>query len=111
LRFYYISTMAHSNKLLENLSKHLFWDYDIAKLNEKNDKKFILERVFTRGFEKDEKLVFSYYGEKVIKNTVVSIRNLDKKTLNYLSVILNIPKKEFKCYKQTLSANPFWIPC
>ena len=94
--------MAHSGKLLENLSKHLFWDYDIAKLNEKSDKKFILERVFTRGFEKDEKLVFSHYGEKVIKNTVVSIRNLDKKTLNYLSVILNIPKKEFKCYKQTL---------
>jgi len=103
--------MAHSGKLLENLSKHLFWDYDIAKLNEKSDKKFILERVFTRGFEKDEKLVFSHYGEKVIRNTVVSIRNLDKKTLNYLSVIFNIPKKEFKCYKQTLSANPFWIPC
>jgi len=92
--------MAHSSKLLKNLSKHLFWDYDIAKLNDKNDKKFILERVFTRGFEKDEKLVFSHYGENVIRNTVISIRNLDKKTLNYLSVILNIPKKEFKCYKQ-----------
>jgi len=103
--------MIRSRKLLESLSKHLFWDYDIAKLNEKSDKKFILERVFTRGLEKDEKLVFLHYGEKVIRDTVVSIRNLDKKTLNYLSVILDIPKKEFKCCKQTLSANPFWIPC
>ena len=98
-----------NQKLLPKLSKHLFWDCDIAVLNEESDKKFILERVFTRGTEKDEKNVFSYYEKKDIKNTVIEIHNLDKKTLNYLSVILEIPKKVFKCYKRSLLATPFGV--
>jgi nicotinamide mononucleotide adenylyltransferase len=101
---------AHNEKLLPKLSKHLFWDYDISALNEKDDKELIFERVFTRGLEKDEKALFSYYKKEDIKNTAVKIRNLDKKTLNYLSVILGIPKKVFKCYKQTQLAKPFGIP-
>ena len=106
-----MNRIAHKGELLQKLSKHLFWDYDVSVLNEKDDKKLIMERVFTRGSEEDEKAVFSYYKKKDIKNTVIEIRNLDKKTLNYLSVILDIPKKAFKCYKQTLSALPFGIHC
>ncbi|MCL2283749.1 MAG: hypothetical protein FWC26_10595 [Fibromonadales bacterium] len=106
-----MNCIAHKGELLQKLSKHLFWDCDISALNEKDDKKIILERVFTRGSEEDEMAVFSYYKKKDIKNTIIEIRNLDKKTLNYLSVILEVPKKAFKCYKQTLSAMPFGIPC
>ena len=73
------------------------------------DKKLILERVFTRGTENDEKKIFDHYGNESIKNAVLDIKYFDKKTLNYLSIVFNIPKEEFRCYKQSLSENPFGI--
>jgi hypothetical protein len=75
-------------------------DYD-------NNKMFVMERVFTRGRENDEREVFRYYGEDVVKETVVKIKYLDGKTLSYLSVILRLPKRRFRCYKKSLSKKPF----
>jgi len=98
-----------SNDFLSKLSQYLFWDYNITKLDPNIDIKMILERVFSRGTEKDEKEIFSFYGKEVIKNTVLEIKYFDKKTLNYLSIILNIPKENFKCYKKSLLESPFGI--
>ena len=92
-----------------NLSQYLFWDYNTSLLDPNIDKKLILERVFTRGTENDEKEVFSYYGKEIIKNTILDIKYFDKRTLNYLSLILGIPKENFKCYKKSLSENPYGI--
>jgi hypothetical protein len=89
------------------LSKDLFWDCNINLLDYNDDKCFILERVFTRGTENDEKEVFEYYGIETIKKTVLNIKYLDKKTLNYLSIILNIPERSFRCYEKSLSIKPF----
>jgi hypothetical protein len=99
--------MKDNNTLLLRLSAPLFWDYNAAALDADKDINLILERVFTRGTEDDEKEVFSYYGKDRLKEAAINIRCLDKKALNYLSIILNIPKDRFKCYKQTLSENPF----
>jgi hypothetical protein len=93
--------------LLLRLSAPLFWDCNAAALDADNDINLILERVFTRGTEDDEKEIFRYYVKNRLKEAVINIKCLDKKTLNYLSIILNIPKDRFKCYKQTLSENPF----
>ena len=98
-----------NNIFLSKLSKYLFWDYNIDTLNPENDINLILERVFTQGTENDEKEVFRFYNINNIKNSVLSIKYFDKKTLNYLSIILNMPKEEFKCYKKSLSKNPFGI--
>ncbi|MDR3161680.1 MAG: hypothetical protein LBU28_08715 [Spirochaetaceae bacterium] len=95
--------------LLPKLSKFLFWDYNTDTLDPDIDKRIILERVFTRGTEQDEREVFKYYGKAALKDTVVYITHLDKKALNYLSIIFNIPKEQFKCYKRTLSEKPFGI--
>jgi hypothetical protein len=97
---------AHDD-ILGKLSKHLFWDYNIGTLDPNIDRKLILERVFSRGTENDEKEVFGYYGKNVIKETVLNIKYLDKKTLNYLSIIFDIAKEDFGCYKRTLSGSPY----
>ena len=94
---------------INNLSRHLFWDYNVDMLDPNIDKMFILERVFTRGTESDEKEVFNYYGKNIIKDTILDVKYIDKKTLNYLSIILDIPKEKFKCYKKSLLENPFGI--
>jgi len=88
-----------SNEVINRLSPYLFWDRDIKKLDLINDKELILERVFSRGMENDEKQIFIMYNIDEIKETVIRIKNLDKKTLNYLSIIFRIPKEKFRCYK------------
>jgi hypothetical protein len=95
--------------ILSKVSKHLFWDYNVNTLDPNGDRNLILERVFSRGTENDEKEIFSYYGKNTIKETVLNIKYFDKKTLNYLSIIFNIPKKDFRCYKKTLLENPYGI--
>jgi hypothetical protein len=97
------------NNLLSKLSGHLFWEYNINMLDPSIDRNLILERVFSRGTENDEKEVLKFYGKNLIKNTIPDIKYLDKKTLNYLSIVFNIPKEEFKCYKHSQSENPFGI--
>ena len=103
-----IITMGNSS-FIENLSRYLFWDYNASMLDPNIDKTLILERVFSRGTENDEKEVFNYYGKNVIKDSVLNAKYIDKKTLNYLSTILGIPKENFKCYKKSLLENPFGI--
>jgi len=95
--------------MLKDLSKYLFWDVNSEKLDEISDMKLILERVFTRGTEKDEIEVFKYYGRNPIKESVVEIKYLDKKTLNYLSIILDIPKERFLCFSKSQLQDPYGI--
>ena len=94
---------------MSRLSKYLFWDYNIDTLHPTNDINLILERVFSQGTENDEKEVFKYYTIHTIKKSVTDITYFDKKTLNYLSIVLNIPKDTFKCYKKSQLESPFGI--
>ena len=80
------------------LSKYLFWDINIRRLNYETRASFIMERVFTMGMQEDEWEIIRFYGKERIRKEVVKCKLLDKKTLNYLSVFYGIPKKEFKCY-------------
>jgi hypothetical protein len=87
------------------LSKFLLWDCDIKKINYTKNVNFILERVFSMGTERDIREVVRYYGIDIIKNEIVKIKILDKKTINYLSFTFNIPKREFACYKENAYQN------
>ena len=98
-----------NNDFLKKLSQYLFWDCNVNMLDPITDKKMVLERVFSRGTERDEVEIFHFYGKEEIKNTVPEIKYLDKKTLNYLSVILNVSKENFKCYKKSLLESTFGI--
>jgi hypothetical protein len=89
------------------LSKYLFWDIDIRKLDYQSRASFVLERVFTMGMQEDEWKVNRYYGIERIRKEVVKCKSLDKKTLNYLSVFYGIPKKEFACYKRDVFQKGF----
>jgi hypothetical protein len=90
-----------------NLSKYLFWDIDIRKLNFETRASFILERVFTMGMQEDEWKVNKYYGKERIREEVVKCRALDRKTLNYLSIFYDIPKEKFACYTKDVFQKGF----
>ena len=80
-------------------SDQCFWDMDYRKLDLKNDKNFIIERVVSRGGSKDEVELLKYYGWNTVKKEVVKIRYLNKKILNYLSLLFDVNKENFRAYK------------
>jgi hypothetical protein len=77
-----------------------FWDYHYDKFNIDDcvTRKFIIGRVLSRGNTNDEKMLFEYYGIETIKEEIVKIRYLDKKILNYYSLILDIKKEYFRAF-------------
>jgi hypothetical protein len=76
----------------EALNKSLFWDVDPSQLSWKKHKEIIIERVFQRGMTSDVKSVLKYYSKEDIIEVVTKSRTgFDKKTIHYLTRLLNIP--------------------
>jgi hypothetical protein len=87
------------------LSKFLFWDCDQNKIDYTKRVNFVLERVFGMRTENDVREVIKYYDIKIIKEEIIKIKMLDKKTINYLSFLFNIPKRRFVCYRKDVYQN------
>ncbi len=66
-----------------NFSKALFRDIDIVNLDYQKYKRFVIERVLTRGNWNDCQELKTSYGMTEIQNEVINMRYLDKKTQNF----------------------------
>ena len=95
-------------KLIENLSSHLFWDIDKSIVDTNKNSSFIIKKVLLYGTFKDWLILRKFYGlDKIIENSV-KIRELDKKTASFLSLVADIPKDSFKCYTTKQSIPKHW---
>jgi len=81
----------------DKLNNSLFWDVDPKSLNLDVHARFIIERVITRGNIGDWIMLITLLGKERIRDEVVTIRSLDPKTVNYLSLYFSIDKSEFRC--------------
>jgi len=86
-----------------NVNKKLFWDVDYKKLDYKKYANFIIGRALIYGDMDDWKAIKQRYGMRKIKNAAQNMRYLDKKSLNFWSLVLDIPKKSFRCTKTLLT--------
>ena len=82
----------------------LFWDIDRSGMNPEANRRIIIERVFSLGNLDELKYIFSHYGIDVIRKEIVKAGSLDKKTLQFASEVLQIPKEDFRCYRKKQSA-------
>ena len=83
-----------------SLSKNLFWDIDFKALDYEKDADFIIERVLNYGGEKDYQKINRIYSISKIKNIAKKINYINKKNINFWSIIFNIPPNSFKCTKK-----------
>lgn len=81
------------------LRPSLFWDSDVSKMDLQTHQKFIIERTLMRGMKEEFDAVLTFYGWETVRQTVVNARYLDKYSLSFCSVIFEVPKTEFRCYK------------
>ena len=91
-----------------NISKNLFWDVDIGKIDDIQNKRLIIERVFTMGDLQDVVAVIQFYGLKTVKHELMNAGYLDNKTLSWVSNFFNIPKSKFKCFTKKQSTQIHW---
>jgi hypothetical protein len=76
----------------------LFWDIDLAGLDQEKNKSLIIERVISYGNLTEIEVIFQYYGADTITNVVKRLGYLDPKTFSFIVGYLGIPKKEMKCF-------------
>ena len=93
---------------IQDFSKHLFWDVDMADFDLKNYPDFMVQRVLEYGLWQDWQLLKKFYGLDTIKNVSLSLRSLDKVSLSLISTLFNIDKSEFQYYRHTQWSPNSW---
>jgi len=90
------------------LSKVIFWDTTFETIDFDIHRNYVIEKVLVYGKLSDWKAIQAYYGNDVIKEIGMQARNLDAKTLSFLSAIYDIPKEQFRCYTTLQSTQTHW---
>lgn len=91
-----------------DLSPHLFWDVAIEEIEIEKHSVFIFERVMRYGKLNDWLMLKKIYGLSNIKKMALEARDLDDFSIAFLSLIFNIKKENFRCYRQKQSQPSFW---
>ena len=81
-----------------DFSPVIFWDVDSSKIDWQKSSRFVIGRVVQFGTVDDWKKAKKLYGLEKIKQEMLKERDLDSRSLSFLSCILNVPKEQFKCY-------------
>jgi hypothetical protein len=94
--------------LIANLSKHLFWDVDKTHINTKKNSSYIIKSVLQYGSFEDWLYLREFYGLNDIIEVAIKSKELDRKTVSFLSLISDIPKDRFICYTTKQSIPKHW---
>ncbi len=100
--------MDKSLQMEFKIDKSLFWDVEIDNVDYNKYARHIINRILLRGNINDWLEIKKFYGTDKIKNEVVNMKYLDKRTLNFCSFYFNIPKNNFKCYNTPQSIQKLW---
>ena len=95
--------------LISDFSKHLFWDVNRNKLDLERSKKTIITNVLDYGLINDWNMIYSYYGIDEIAKTAMNSRDLDEKSIAFISLLSKIPKEKFLCYTTKQLNRIHWV--
>ena len=93
---------VQKNEYIKLLTKGIFWDLDIDKLDYKYNKQDIIERIAVYGTDNDEHIMNILYSPGVIKKCLKHSDCLNEKTIRYFAFILHEKEEHFKCYSRKL---------
>jgi hypothetical protein len=92
------------------LSKSTFWDSDLSNVDFEKSASFIISRILMRGGLDEWNEVRRFYGDEKILQSLLRVRYLDKKSLNFVSNFYHTPKEKFRCYNyQQLNQVPWSV--
>ena len=91
------------SSFIETLSKSLFWDVDRETVDEYRHRRFVIERVLSRGKFADMKSMISHYTMPVVIAEAQQSRSLDPVTLSFAACLGNVKEESFRCFASTQS--------
>jgi hypothetical protein len=100
--------MSKSILNINNLSPHLFWDVEISSINIEENKQFIVQRILEYGLLSDWTQLYHYYGIEEIATIAMQIKDLDNKSLAFITAISKLPKEKFRCFTTQQSIPQHW---
>lgn len=100
--------MIKAKEKITDFSSHLFWDTDRNKLDFEKNKKYIIKQVLDYGLLNDWNIIQDVYGLAEIVKAAKIYRELDKKTLSFISTLSNEPLDSFRCYSYRQSIPQHW---
>jgi hypothetical protein len=93
---------------IDKLSPHLFWDVKREECNWEHHKEFIVQRVLDFGLLEDWKLLNKWFTVNEIAEVASKLRNLDPRSLAFISAMSKKPLNEFRCYTTMQSMPQHW---
>jgi len=100
----------HPNRLtVDGFSRGLFWDITPETLDGDKHINYIVRRVLEIGTLADWNLLCQQLSIPGIVKIAQKLRSIDKKSLNFLSVVSQIPQEQFRCCTQKPSMPTHWI--
>jgi len=100
--------MTNDNPLQTNFSTHLFWDVDRKGFVIEENAHFIIKRVLEYGFMSDWNFLLKTFGIVEIVKHAKELRELDKRSLSFISTLSKTPKEEFRCFTTKLLTGIHW---
>jgi hypothetical protein len=82
---------------LLGLPSALFWDTNLATLDLAKHEKQIISRVVERGGLEGWHKVRRHYGDEKLRQVVTKLRTLEPRTVNFLCLMLNLKREDFRC--------------
>jgi len=86
-------------EIKSQITEALFWDINFSTINFTEQKSFVIPRVMDRGTKKDVKLIWDFYGARVIKETLINTRFLEDKTMYFFANIFSIQPADFRSFR------------
>ena len=93
---------------IDQFSQHLLWDVDRSKLDMEKNSDYIVKKVLEYGLIDDWRFILKYYGIKRIAEIAKTFRELDEKSLYFISYLSDTPVEEFRCYNTQPSQPQHW---
>lgn len=97
-----------SEEIITQFSHHLFWDVDREKIDLEKNKKWLIQRVLEYGLLKDWLIINNYYGISRIAQIAKQIKEIDDKSLSFISILSGISKEDFLCYTTKQLSPKHW---
>ena len=83
-----------------DISQKAFWDVRFSEIDFDKHALYVMEKVFNYGTWKDQVAIMKFYGLQRIRKEIINAGYLRKPVISFLCAILQLQKKDFRCYNK-----------
>ena len=97
------------SELVKKLNANLFWDVDPGTIDDRKNRRYLIQRVLERGGIEDIRQTVAFYTLQGVVDEAREVQYLPPKALSFIACLANLPREAFKCYTRTQLPRAPWI--